>query len=202
MIRKAAAGLLVLSLAAVFACAPGPREASVPDNFITYTYPDEFSLSFPDDWELDYSYEGSVMELSEKMANDPGRPPLSVVQTVLYGGLRDGSDYEPTVTVSVVPRFYGFSTLDEIYETDSRMFTETVPEYMENKVTRTTVDGREVTIVDSQDNQPEYGERRYLVLTTPEGVLVWYVVCSVATEDYDRWEETFTQVVSSLMIAQ
>lgn len=194
--------LLVLSLVAVLACAPGAEKTELPANFVTYTYPEEFSLSFPNDWELDYRFEAPTTELAKKMAANPTVQPIDLIQTVLYGGLPGGPDYEPVVTVSIVPRFDRFFTLDEIYETDKKMFTEEVPEYRENSVEWTTVDGREATIIDSQDNQSEDGERRYLILTTPAGSLVWYVVCSVAIDDYPEWEDTFEHVVSSLMILQ
>jgi len=174
----------------------------VPDNYTTYESPGQFSISYPPDWTPDTRFIESVKEgdLLTEIENFPDADPYHLVKTIYFGGKLENSSYSPALSISVVPLHEGFLTMEEIQAKDSQYFKEKLNEYEEHSVSFITVDGREATLVDSQENQLEAGKLRFLTLTTTGGGLAWYVLCFVQDDEYDEWEETFETVLRSFKL--
>lgn len=209
MIKKLTATIttaMILSLLAI-SCAPPTLtpaikpEPEIPAHFTTYASEGLFSISYPPDW----VFVTSMMEEVGKEAKEYLKSLDPTVQTeevavVFMAGLPFEEAYYPWVNVVVAPRCAGYWTLDEVDESESLWAREYIVGYRENSMIKTVVDGRESSILDSEDNEPGYGRWRYLQLTTVKGDFVWVVSCGSEYKDFQDWEGSFNSIIRSIRI--
>ena len=202
-------GTLLLAILLVLgACAPTPTpegeqtsESAIPAHFTTYTHEGLFSISYPSDWQPATSIMEELLEETKRelKAIDPTAE-LENIGILFFGGKETSERYYPTVSIATDLRSAGYWTLDEVNEATSRYDKENTPGYKELSLTKVIVDGREASILDSEDNEPGYGRWRYIQLTTMKGDFVWLVTCGSEYQDFNDYEDTFDSIVRSLRI--
>ncbi|MBA7579619.1 hypothetical protein ES708_21490 [subsurface metagenome] len=202
-------GTLLLAILLVLgACAPTPTpegeqtsESAIPAHFTTYTHEGLFSISYPSDWQPATSIMEELLEETKRelKAIDPTAE-LENIGILFFGGKETSEGYYPTVSIATDLRSAGYWTLDEVDEANSRYTKENTPGYKELSLTKVIVDGREASILDSEDNEPGYGRWRYIQLTTVKGDFVWLVTCGSEYQDFNDYEDTFNNIVRSLRI--
>jgi len=202
-------GTLLLAILLVLgACAPTPTpegeqtsESAIPAHFTTYTHEGLFSISYPSDWQPATSIMEELLEETKRelKAIDPTAE-LENIGILFFGGKETSEGYYPTVSIATDLRSAGYWTLDEVDEANSRYAKENTPGYKELSLTKVIVDGREASILDSEDNEPGYGRWRYIQLTTVKGDFVWLVTCGSEYQDFNDYEDTFNNIVRSLRI--
>ncbi len=197
---------MILSLLAMSCTTPTltpvtTLEPEIPAHFSTYTSEGLFSISYPPDWVPATSIMEEVFEAAKEWIQtvDP-EAAVEEVQVLFMGGIPIEGSYYPMVNIVVSPRSIGYWTLDEIVEVESQWSREYLQRYHEYSQIRTTVDGREVVILDSEDYEPYLGMWRYLQLFTVKDNFVWLVSCGSASEDFRGYEDTFYSIVQSLRI--
>ncbi len=208
MIRKLIFSLtVILPVLVTMSCTtpeltPTPTtEPEIPAHFTTYTSEGLFSISYPPDWVSATSImEEMFEEIKEVMKSTDPEVQLEGVKILFIGGIPIEEGYYPTVNILVGPRSVGYWTLDEIDEAESLWAREHTEGYHENSYIRVVVDGKESSILDSEDNEPGYGRWRYLQLTTIKDKFVWIVSCASESEDFKDYEDTFYSTVRSLRI--
>ncbi len=176
-------------------------EPKIPSHYSTYISEGFFSISYPQDWEPVTSIMEELFEESKEWVQslDP-EVTLEEAQALFFGGLPIDEGYHPNVNIVVVPRSADYWELDEIVEMESQFSREHTQKYHEFSRVKTTVDGRESVIIDSEDYDPDFGTFRYLHLYTIKDKVVWLVTCTVESEDFKNYEETCYSVVRSLRI--
>ena len=209
MIKKLAVIVItamILSLLAVSCTTPTltpttTPEPEIPAHFSTYTSEGLFSISYPPDWVPATSIIEEVFEavVEQLHALAPGVA-LEEAQMVFIGGMPIGEAYYPSVNIMVGPRSIGYWTLDEIVEADIQFASEYIQGYHQYSQIRTTVDGREAVILDSEDYDPYLGMWRFLQLFTVKDNFVWLVTCKSKLEDFRDYEDTFYSIVRSIRI--
>lgn len=201
--------ILVVLLAAVLtiSCAspeppqPAITEPEIPANFTTYTSEGLFSISYPPDWVPATSIMEEMWEETiELMEMEDPTVEWEETKIIFFGGLLSEEEYYPSVIIAVVPRSVGYSTLDEIDEAESQWAREHTRGYRENSYIRTVVDGRESSILDSEDDEVDYGRWRYLQLMTVHKKFAWCITCGCEYDDFGEWEDDFNAVVRSFRI--
>lgn len=178
-----------------------PSEPAIPANFTTYTHEGLFSISYPSDWQPATLIMEELLEETkvEMEAQYPGVP-LENIGILFLAGKETWEGYYPAVNIVTDLRSAGYWTLDEVDEANSRWDRENTIGYKELSLYKVIVDGREASILDSEDNEPGYGRWRYIQLTTVKGDFVWLVTCSAEYEDFNDYEDTFNSIVRSLRI--
>ena len=181
---------------------PTPAEPTIPAHFTTYT--DEaglFSISYPPDWEpalsLIEGLEQATKDLVESIESDL---PLERASAIFFAGLPTETGYMPNVNI-VVESLPGILwTLDNVVEAGIRGIKEIVQEYHEFSRVKTTVGGREATIVDSEGTIPGLPKQHSLQLIMLVGKTAWFVTCAPPTGEFSKWEDDFDAIVRSLRI--
>ena len=202
--------LLITILLVLGACAPTPTptpegeqtsELAIPAHFTTYSHEGLFSISYPSDWQPATSIMEELMEAVKKEleARDPTADTENI-GILFFGGKETLEGYYPTVSIATDLRSAGYWTLDEVDEANSRYDRANTPGYKELSLYKVIVDGRDASILVSEDNEPGYGRWRYIQLTIVKGDFVWIVTCSSEYQDFNDYEDTFNSIVRSLRI--
>ena len=209
MIKKltvAIAMTIILSLLAVSCTAPTLTPATTPElpipaNYSTYTSEGLFSISYPLDWVPATSIMEEVFEWAkESMKSTDPELQLEETKILFFGGIPIEEGYYPAVNIIIAPRSVAYWTLDEIVEVETLWAMENTPGYREHSQIRTVVDGREAVIIDSEDNDPDFGRWRYLQLYMVKEKFMWVVTVSSEYPDFRGSEDTFESIVRSLRI--
>jgi len=200
--------LLVAILLLLGACAPTPTpegeqtsEPAIPAHFTTYTHEGLFSISYPSDWRPATSIMEELLEETKKEfeARDPTAD-IENIGILFFGGKETLEGYYPFVNIITDLRSAGYWTLDEVDEANSRYDRENTPGYKELSLYKVIVDGRDASILVSEDNEPGYGRWRYIQLTMVKGDFVWLVTVGSEYQDFNDYEDTFNSIVRSLRI--
>jgi len=176
-------------------------EPEIPAHFTTYTSEGLFSISYPPDWVPATSImEELFEEVKELMKSTDPEVQLEDVKMLFAGGIPTEEGYYPSVNIAIVPRSVGYWTLDEVVEAETQYSREHSQRYREYSQVRTVVDGREAVILDTEDYEPDWGTWRYLQLFVTKDKFLWMVTCSIESEDFKDYEDTFSDIVRSLRI--
>jgi len=188
----------------VIACAQEEAvvEPEIPAHFSTYT--DEmalFSISYPPDWEpalpIMEEVEEYVKEVIRSMEEDF---PVEKASFIFVAGLPIEGGYAPNVNIVLEPLPLGISTNDEYVEASIRGIKSLVQVYHEFSRIKTTVDGREATILDWEGSHPEIGKSHVLQMLIIQGKNGWAVTCTPPMGEFSKWEDDFNSIVRSLRI--
>lgn len=176
-------------------------EPEIPAHFTTYTSESLFSISYPPDWTPATALMDEVLaHVRDWMDSiDPEAMPEDV-QMLFLGGIPFNEGYYPSVNILVGPRSIGYWTLDEIVEAESAWGREYMQSYHEYSLVKTTIDGREAVIIDSEDYEPDMGTWRHLQAYIVKDKFVWVITCSSEGKDFKDYEDTFYDIVRSLRI--
>jgi hypothetical protein len=194
------AGALLLTLVMIpavsLACGAKPAQ--------TTTYTDEanlFSISYPSDWKTALAQIEGLEQSTEEIASSlESGTPIEKTSYIFLAGRRTATGYEPNVIVAVEPIPAGTSTHDEIVEAEVQIAKEALPDYQVLSRVKTTVDGREATILDAEGTPPQSVPLHYVQMITTVDKTVWVVTCAALAEHFTRWENDFNNIVESLRI--
>jgi hypothetical protein len=188
---------------------PPPTMSEITTNYTTYTDDAQlFSISYPSDWELGLSsiadFDNTVKHaISEIKSGAPIERPSMLF---LAGQPTAEGGYSPDVNIYVEPVFAvnpteGLATNDQMVEAEIRGLNTYVKDYNEFSRIKTTIDGREATIVDYEGTFAGAEKMHRLLMITFAGKTVWIVTCSSTVEDFATWENNFNTIVRSLRIS-
>lgn len=202
--------LISLPMAIVSGCAaptPAPAplpvptpEPAIPEQYTTYTEQGLFSISYPPEWEPALSImEELEQEVKESIESITSDLPLERTSVIFIAGIPKGIGYEPNTSV-LVEYLPEVRTQDEAIEAEMRGLRQVVQDYHEFSRIKTTIDGREATIIDYEATWPEGDKIRQLVMMTLVDEYVWLVICAPPTGEFEIWDDDFHSIVRSLRI--
>ena len=180
---------------------PQINEPGIPEDFSTYESEGFFSISYPPDWEpvqslleeLERYGKESVLEI------DPSQD-LDAFKLLFVAGKPTLDGWYPSVSVSVGKREFGYSSLDEIIESEYNWAKAYTAGYQEVSRTKTTIGGIEAYIIVDQDDEPGDVPWKYTSGNLVKGDYVWFVICNAERADYDEYEDEFEDIVRSFRI--
>ncbi|MBI2861171.1 MAG: hypothetical protein HYX91_06655 [Chloroflexi bacterium] len=178
-------------------------EPEIPAHYTTYT--DEaqlFSISYPPDWETALSFIPDVKKNLEEVLNSiQSGTALEKVSIVFLAGLKSTSGFTPNVNIVVEPMPAGVKTHDKMVEAELKGVQQFVQDYLILTQLKTTVGGKEATIIDAEGTFPgQQGKQRILQMFTLVDKTVWVVTGTPPSGDFDRWAEDLHAVARSLRI--
>lgn len=188
---------------------PPPTKPEITTNYTTYTDDTQlFSISYPSDWELGLSsiadFDNTVKKaISEIQSGSTIERPSMLF---LAGKPTAEGGYSPYVSIYVESVFVvnpteGLATNDQMVEAEIRGLNTYVKDYNEFSEMKTTVDGREATIVEYEGALSGAEKMHRLLMITFAGKTIWFVTCSSTVEDFATWENDFNTIVRSLRIS-
>ncbi len=194
--------ILVIGVLLFSGCAPARvSEPAIPAHFTTYT--DEmglFSISYPPDWEPAlFLIEGLEQFTKEIIESVETGLPLERVSTIFFAGVPTEM-YSPNVNI-ICESLPGTGwTHDKAVEAEIEGIKLVVQDYHEYSQVKTTVSGREATIVDLEVTYPVLGRFRALAMIILTDEVVWIVTCKASGGEFSKWEDDFYAIVRSLRI--
>lgn len=181
---------------------PTPTEPAIPANYATYT--DElklFSISYPPEWDINQSLLADMGQAAKDYIKSVNSDlPIEKVSYLFFAGKKVGEGYMPNVNIAVEPVPQGVRTNDQLVEAELRGLKAVVQDYVQVSRIKTTVGGREATILDHEYSFPNMGRFHALQMFILTDKAAWGVTCTSVPEDFSRWEEDFQSVVRSLRI--
>jgi hypothetical protein len=176
---------------------PVSTAPKLPANYTTYM--DEsnyFSISYPQDWET----AATDQDTKTVISNLKSGVPIQGASTIFSAGLPTATGYEPGVSIVVEPIHEGTSTLDGIVDAEVQAAKSVILDYQVLSTVKTTVDGREATIVKADGTIPG-GGRYFLSMITLVDETIWVVGSSATIDDFAQWENDLNTVIRSLRIS-
>jgi hypothetical protein len=178
-------------------------EPEIPTNYTTFTdAAGLFSISYPPDWETALSLipdvEAAVKDILTAINSDL---PVEQAHGIFIAGLPIGGGYYwPNVSI-VVESVPGLVvTHNQMVEAETTGIKQLLSDYHQFSRVKTTVGGREATIIDWEGTFPEAEKSHNLDLFVLVGKTVWVVGCTQSIEEFSKWEEDFQAIVRSLRI--
>ena len=198
--------LVVALMFAVLGCAeekaPPSPEPAIPTHFTTYT--DEaglFSISYPPEWEPALSLiEGLEQAMKELISSIESDLPLERYSLIFFAGLPTEMGYEPSVNITVESLPGVILTHEMMVEAEIQGIKDFVQDYHEFSRVKTTIGGREATIVDWEGTYPQLGRFHNLQMFILVGKVAWVVTCTPPAGEFSKWEDDFHAIVRSLRI--
>jgi len=175
-------------------------EPEIPAHYTTYT--DEtglFSISYPPDWETALFLIEDLDKATEELLTSIEKDlPLERTRMLFLAGLPTETGYEPNVNV-VVESLPGISwTHDQVVEAEIQGIKDVIKDYHEFSRVKTTIGGREATILDWDGTVP-LGLRSLQAIILV-GKVAWVVTCVPPAGEFSKWESDFHAIVRSLRI--
>ncbi len=202
--------LILLSLQILVSCKSQPSSSSeapasdlpIPADFTTYTGESNlYSISYPQDWELALSQiEGLEQSVKQLITSINSGLPLERTSIIFMAGLPEGRDYFPNVNIVVESLPGSISTQNVLVEAEIQGIKLVIKDYHESSRVKTTVGGKEATIIDWEGAFPQQGKSRILQMFMLVGKVGWCVTCTPPQGKFSSWEKDFNSVVRSLRI--
>lgn len=196
--------IILASLLTVSGCTKqeAVQEPEIPANYTTFT--DEqglFSISYPPDWEPALS----LLQETEQYAKDiiasmNSDIPVNQWYLVFTAGIAFDLGYEPSLNIGIEPMPALVITHNQMVEAEITGIKQTLSDYHEFSRTKTTVGGREATIIEWEATYPQIGKNHILQMLMLVGRNAWVVSCIPPQGEYDRWDQDFQAIVRSLRI--
>jgi hypothetical protein len=193
-----------VSLVAVSACAKknATPTAEIPTNYTTYT--DEqglFSISYPPEWEPALSILAELEQYTKDViASMNSDLPADQGSFVFIAGIPIETGYAPSVTIGIEPMPALIFTHSQMIEGEISAIKQTLQDYHEFSRNKTTVGGREATIVEWEGTYPQVGKNHNLQMYILVGKNAWIVSCTPPPGEYDKCGKDFQAIVRSLRI--
>ncbi|MBI2304473.1 MAG: hypothetical protein HYU86_06970 [Chloroflexi bacterium] len=186
---------------------PAPvSEPDIPAHYTTYT--DEaklFSISYPPEWQTNLSLIKQHEETAKGIISSlESGLPAKVGGQLFFAGIPALRGYAPAVSVQFLPPYSILGrtvpySIETIIGASKRVLKES---YREFSRVKTTIGGREATIVDFEGTFVLGQEKVYahqLVMVILVGENSWQVTC-LAREDFASWAKDFDAIVRSFRI--
>jgi hypothetical protein len=202
--------LIILSVPLVIGCKeqttsvtePSTPEPAIPAHFTTFT--DEsglYSISYPPDWVLALSeIEGLEQAMKELITSIESDAAVEKTTVIFLAGLAIEMGYSPNVNILVESLPEAASTHDKMIEMEVNGIKYFLDDYHEFSRVKTTVGGREATILEWEGTYPQLGRQHQLQMFILVNKVGWVVTCTPPSGEFDEWEDDFQAVVRSLRI--
>jgi hypothetical protein len=175
-------------------------EPEIPDNYTTYTDESKyFSISYPSDWVT--AMEDADQNAKEVISNLQSGVPIEGASTIFFAGRPVETELEPSVSIVVESIHEGTSTLDGVVEAEVQAAESVMPDYYVASMIKTTVDGREATIIRSNGTIPDGGKWYFLSMITLVDKTIWVVICYATLSDFVELENDLNAIVRSLRVS-
>jgi hypothetical protein len=178
------------------------EEPAIPANYVTYT--DEsglFSISYPPEWDVDQSRLADIEQaVKDYIKSIDSNIPVEKASILFMAGKKVGEAYMPSVNIAVEPVPQGVHTNDQLVEAELKGVKAVVEDYVQVSRIKTTVGGREATILDHEYTLPSMGRFHLLQMIILTDKAAWTVTCGSFPEDFSKWEKDFQSIVRSLRI--
>ncbi|MCJ7829276.1 MAG: hypothetical protein MUP81_06015 [Dehalococcoidia bacterium] len=183
---------------------PTPPETNISAGYRTYT--DEFnifSISYPSDWDMAQSLNPELNQKRKAALNNlKSGIPVENNSLLFLAVPRELKGHDAaTVRLTVDPVAAGVSTNDQMVDLIIRLDRQVYPDYHEFSRVKTTVNGREATIVDFDWRLAEYPRFRLLEMMMLVDKTTWFITCSTSSDDFAMWQNDFDTIVRSLRIS-
>jgi hypothetical protein len=177
-------------------------EPEIPSHYTTFTDVEGlFNISYPPDWELALSLipdiEASAKDIITSIESDL---PVENARVIFLAGLPIEVEYLPNVNIVVESMPGVVWTHDKVLEAEITGIKQVIQDYRQFSRVKTTVDGREATILGWEGTYPQLGKGCVLQMFVLVGKTVWCVTCTPPSEEFSKWEEDFQAIVRSLRI--
>jgi hypothetical protein len=182
---------------------PVSTESELPVGYNTYTDESQlFSISYPADWKMPMSQVPGLEQKARQAINDL-KTGVAIEDTsvIFIAGLQTSSGYEPNMNIGVGPAPIGSNTHDQIVESVLGGFKTLSSDFKEVDRIKTTVDGREATVVSWEGSVSGQKSLHFVQMFTVVDKTVWIVTCTVTPEKFSQWENDFNTIVRSLHIS-
>ena len=196
--------ILVIGILLLSACGTSApvSEPEIPPHYTTFT--DEaglFSISYPPDWEPALSLIPDVWAaVKDVITSIESDLPVENIRFIFFAGLPIEGGYAPNVNIVVESIPGVIWTHDKVVEAEITGIKQIIQDYHEFSRVKTTVDGRETTIVDWEGTYPQLGKGRVLQMIVLVGKTAWIVTCTPPSGESSKWAKDFGAVVRSLRI--
>lgn len=196
-------GMICLLLLPVVGCGAPTSEPEIPAHYITYTNEGLFSISYPPDWEPATSIMGEQCEgVAETLKRADLELPLESASLLLLVGLPTDAGWAPNVNILVESLLGDELTHNDMVEAQTADIEITLQDYHEITRIKTTVGGKEATILEYEATYPGIGKLHQLVMLSLVGNNAWMVTCTPLPGEFNEWSDDFNAVVRSLRILQ
>ena len=204
--------LLVLSVTLLGACSSPEKsttlpEPSIPSHYAVYTDDGNvFNISYPPDWQVNLSLIEDVnfqeyMEKAWEASGERSAPEAMFSMVLFLAGVPTGrGGYSPNASVAVLPLSGKETKLDDIVDETIGESTDLFAEYTVFSRTRTTADGREAVIKETEAYYPGMERVHQLHIIMVNDKIIWFVTCTSNPEEFAKYEDDFYHIVRSLRI--
>jgi hypothetical protein len=196
--------IILASLVTISGCTKKEtaQEVEIPANYTTFT--DEqglYSISYPSDWELLLSLLTELEQYTKDViASMNSDAPIDQAQFLFAAGVPIESGYAPSVTMGIEPMPAFIVTHNQMVDAEIDAIKQTLSDYHEYSRIKTTVGGKEATILEWEGTYPQVGKNHNLQLYILAGKNAWIIGCVPPIGEYDKWEKDFQSIVRSLRI--
>jgi hypothetical protein len=201
----AAAGIL---LAAGAAACSGDQiitvstpEPAVPADYITYTSkPGLFSISYPPGWEVKQSSLLDMEQAAKDYIDDIAANLTLADVSVLFFASREAATGNLTLNIVIEPVSPNVLTHDQLVEAELKGIRQVAEDYVQVSRTKTTVDGREATVIDHEYTLPNATRVHLLQMIILVDRVAWIVTCAAPPDEFAGHEPEFQSIVRTLRI--
>ncbi len=180
-----------------------PAEPAIPADFKTYTDDAQlFSISYPADWEADIASMADVERKAKESLQSKVKFSTEIPIMIFFAGKRTGLGNNPSVNILVEPSSQAIMTHEQWIEAEMQGAKEVFPDFKEFSRVKTTVDGREATIVDWEGTLEGHFKTRCLQMFLQADETPWVVTCGITPpSDFVKWKNDFDAIVRSLRVS-
>jgi hypothetical protein len=177
-------------------------EPGMPANYTTYTDKSGlFSISYPADWETPLSQTPMGQNANESTNKPKSGLPVKEETLVFFSGKR-AITYDPYVNIALEPVPAAISTNDQMIGSEVQSLRKACSDYHELSRVKTTIDGKEATILEWEGTAPggqglSYCQQLYILTDKA----IWVVTCGSTPEESAQWKNDFDTILRSLRIS-
>lgn len=183
---------------------PNP-ETTIPDHFVTHVSDDLFSISYPSDWEVDTSFIKQAKTFAEQWTETNNMDiPVEHVNILLIAGKPFSPGYHPNVTIVSEPLVEDIETMEDLAKAEAQSIEAVCDEYEELSRVKTTINGKEATIIEYEGVLPGIGPIHNLSMFTIDGDTIGGACCTLSTSlaDFSDYEDDFYSIIRSFRILE
>lgn len=205
---------LVLAIAALLlttlSCAPKLEyepnpETEIPEDFLTYTNEDVFSISYPSDWvENNQIIKQTEQKVKKWLVDKIDNEQLDQAKILFLAGLPVGNGMLPNAVVVIEPLPKSMS-IDEVVDSQVKGIKKVVSDYDEKYRVKTTIDNRDAGLVEYRGDFFKKGNVSHnLLMVTIIDDTVWTITCTTieGLTEFNDHESDLLSIVRSFRSLQ
>ena len=187
------------------ALTPTPTQTPVPTTppqFTNYTDNEGlFSISYPQDWEAPlWMLEDLEEATQEVIESTKSGLPLDKVSVLFFAGLSTAQGWDPNLNIAVEPVPAGTLSLDGAVDAAVRGVNLVCSDYNELSREKTSVGGRDATIIDFEATMGSLPKGHYLLMCMLQEKVLWVLTCTTDPAKFIQYEDTFYKILQSFRI--